>query len=44
MLVGVLADAQVKVFKARAERFAEGVRARHERRGGGGGHAAAVAL
>lgn len=27
VLVGVLADAQVKVFKARGERFAEGVRA-----------------
>lgn len=27
VLVGVLADAQVEVFKARRERFAEGVRA-----------------
>lgn len=30
----VVAVAEVKVFKARGERLAEGVRPRHERRGG----------
>lgn len=37
MLVGLLDVAQVKIVKARHERLAEGVRARHrERRRGGG--------
>lgn len=46
VLVGALAAEQVKVFKARGGRLAEGVRAGHERRGGGGGGRghAAVAL
>lgn len=37
-LVGFLAVAQVKVFKARGKRLGEGVRPRHNRgRGGSGG-------
>lgn len=37
MLMGVLAVAKVKVFKARGEWLAEGVRPRHSGRGGSGG-------
>lgn len=45
VLVGFLAVAKVKFFKARGERLAEGVRPRHNGRGGSGGvrcHAAAA--
>ncbi len=37
MLVGFQAVAKVKIFKARGERLAEGVRPRHSGRGGSGG-------
>lgn len=37
MLVGFLAVAQVKIFKARGERLAEGLRLRHSGHGGGSG-------
>lgn len=37
MLVGFLAVAKVKIFKARGEWLAEGVRPRHNGRGGNGG-------
>ena len=37
MLMGFLAVAKVKVFKARGERLTEGVRPRHSGRGGSGG-------
>lgn len=35
--MGFLAVAKVKVFKARGEQLAEGVRPRHSGRGGSGG-------
>lgn len=37
VLMGFLAVAKVKVFKARGKRLAEGVRPRHSGRGGSGG-------
>lgn len=37
LLVGFLAVAKVKIFKARSERLAEGLRPQHNGRGGRGG-------
>lgn len=37
MLVGFLAVAKVEIFKARGKRLGEGVRPRHDGRGGSGG-------